>query len=507
MMSFNFVPVAAMVKIDFSDPSEVDFKSSDFKDDEDAIRVFNTPVRDPYKILNLSVGDTPDLPTLARKVYRGLSKKFHPDKLVEKNEITQKVGIFLFKKISAANARISEGTPITKENVNENVNEEGDDLTPLNRALISHQDDIALSLLDRGADPNIKCKVLFDVHSKIICNSLFLALMHKSGLDVINKLLEKGVNTYDTAVREARWGEVLLTLSDFLSQTTTDIFNAIKVFELKKINEAISSGTASSTDLFKSVELGLFDVAKKLLDKGANVNEVDSTGRTPLCYAVQNKDEKIVRLLLSFKANPNYTYPSFNYSDARISKYKLIHKAVELGDVSIIKLLLKFGANPNSGFDIDRTDFSPIFNKRSYSCPYISNLNQLPILHDTTYYHGLPPIFLAKITDKPVEVFKLLVVFGANIYQTIEFSGELAGQEGIYKYLINIRGGSSDAAYFILEQQYESIVMKFLTRSGYSVKSLLSRNYAYRARYIAAIRRNWDRFTRWVFMQRTKNKS
>jgi hypothetical protein len=46
-------------------------------------------------------------------------------------------------------------------------------------------------------------------------------------------------------------------------------------------------------------------IAELLINKGVDINKPDVTGRTALHWAVDNNDEKMVRLLLKYGANPN----------------------------------------------------------------------------------------------------------------------------------------------------------------------------------------------------------
>jgi len=69
-----------------------------------------------------------------------------------------------------------------------------------------------------------------------------------------------------------------------------------------------------------------------LLKNGAQVNEKDSHGRTPLMHAVHQNKKDVVRLLLENGADPNL-------------KDNGGHSAIELtGDNEMKKLLRDFGA-------------------------------------------------------------------------------------------------------------------------------------------------------------------
>ena len=81
------------------------------------------------------------------------------------------------------------------------------------------------------------------------------------------------------------------------------------------------------------------DVIKALLEKGANIEVKDSSGYTPLLYALQqNVDVNIVRLLLDFGADTT-------------AKSRFGKTAVDYAnDVRIRDLLLGVGGEKKGGF-------------------------------------------------------------------------------------------------------------------------------------------------------------
>ena len=102
---------------------------------------------------------------------------------------------------------------------------------------------------------------------------------------------------------------------------------------------------ASKEDSVQMVEL--------LLSKGANPNEKDDAGFTPLLVAVsrgrigENRRLEIAQTLLSHKADINYFYRS---------GCSILHEAVRAGDPEMVELLLRNGANVNAG----TRSFSPL---------------------------------------------------------------------------------------------------------------------------------------------------
>ena len=59
------------------------------------------------------------------------------------------------------------------------------------------------------------------------------------------------------------------------------------------------------------------EISELLLKKGSDVNAQDELGRTPLFFAIQNSNLKLVKLLLYYDASP--------WSTANVSLYPLLH--------------------------------------------------------------------------------------------------------------------------------------------------------------------------------------
>jgi ankyrin repeat protein len=63
-----------------------------------------------------------------------------------------------------------------------------------------------------------------------------------------------------------------------------------------------------------AAQIGWTDGAELLLNRGANVNQPNGRGETPLLLAVQRRDIAMVRLLLGRGADPNRTDSAAGYS-------------------------------------------------------------------------------------------------------------------------------------------------------------------------------------------------
>lgn len=79
-----------------------------------------------------------------------------------------------------------------------------------------------------------------------------------------------------------------------------------------------------------------------LLDQGADPNNMDITGRTPVLHAVDSHSTSCLRLILEAGGNPNPTMPSGIFRSSPLTA------AGFAGMPEMLKLLLDFEANPNA---------------------------------------------------------------------------------------------------------------------------------------------------------------
>jgi hypothetical protein len=79
-----------------------------------------------------------------------------------------------------------------------------------------------------------------------------------------------------------------------------------------------------------------------LLQHGADANNMDITGRTPVLHAVDSHDPACLRLILTGGGNPNLRPPKGLFRSSPLTA------AGFAGETSLLKLLLDFGAEPNA---------------------------------------------------------------------------------------------------------------------------------------------------------------
>lgn len=107
-----------------------------------------------------------------------------------------------------------------------------------------------------------------------------------------------------------------------------------------------------STPLHHAIKSHKIDIARKLLLKGANVNNVDYRSFTPLYYSICMNSEEIVKLLLSYGAAAK---GSFLERNCKVSYFERVCQSC---DWKIVKLFLNYGCNVNEVFT-DDLHFAP----------------------------------------------------------------------------------------------------------------------------------------------------
>jgi len=90
--------------------------------------------------------------------------------------------------------------------------------------------------------------------------------------------------------------------------------------------------------LYRTVISGHLEATKFLLIEGADPNNPNNLGETPLHQAADNSQYLIAELLLEFKADPNFQQ---NDGDSPL------HHAAFRGDSRMVEILLKMNADPN----------------------------------------------------------------------------------------------------------------------------------------------------------------
>jgi ankyrin repeat protein len=153
-----------------------------------------------------------------------------------------------------------------------------------------------------------------------------------------------------------------------------------------KPDTLIEYGEHKITPLMKASWEGEIDIAKYLIEKGADVNAEDDSGQTPLFNAILRDHSNVVALLIEKGAK-------VNIKDSR--QFTPLTSAAAAGYQEVVTILVKAGAD----------------------------------LKAETY--GLTPLMFAVSSRKP-ETVRLLVELGAPVDQVSSMSGQTALFSAIY---------------------------------------------------------------------------
>ena len=204
--------------------------------------------------------------------------------------------------------------------------------TPLLLALECGKENIFEELVKSGYSSG-NYSVSFDINDKDSFGKSPIILSSELGYKhIVEMLIEKGANVNDMDNKNST--PLICALSD----------DKEEIFDMLIKNGAdinIKSKKDNNTALIVSASNGYIRSAKKLIEKGVNVNDVNIKNQTPLMYASLNNHLEIVELLLKNGA-------IVNIKDKK-SKTALFY-ASSGGNVRIVKKLLENGANIN---DVD----------------------------------------------------------------------------------------------------------------------------------------------------------
>jgi ankyrin repeat protein len=174
-----------------------------------------------------------------------------------------------------------------------------------------------------------------------------------------------------------------------------------------------------SSALTLAIQNGFYDLASYLVDKGADVNQADVLGCTPLFLAVHTRNHDtsvgipwtvtadplpLIEILLKAGANPNHRVkaaPPYRKNNASSGSPWLDYegatpflRAAAAGDIVGMKLLLQYGANP--------------------SIPTANNLTPLGAASGIGYMGGMTKEWSRK---QRFDTVKFLLDLGASVHE------------------------------------------------------------------------------------------
>jgi len=255
----------------------------------------------------------------------------------------------------------------------------GDWGAPLNAALGRRHPDVALFLLDRGADVDDRGEV----------NQTWLYIASSRGYaDVVRSLIDRGVDLnaicqdYDEYCDHVDWTPLHIAIQE----NRRDI--AILLIERGADTETRSSW--DQTTLYMASSRGYTDIVRQLLSHGADPNaECEEHGElyivkwTPLHVASRDGTPPIAKMLLEHGVNPNA--PDLFCRTA-------LHVASSYGNVAVAEALLGYGANVDVRDEEGRTPL--------HEAAYILNLQLVVALLN----HGADPHAQTNKGETPIQL-------------------------------------------------------------------------------------------------------
>eukprot|EP00035_Acanthoeca_spectabilis_P000982 m.76680 g.76680 ORF g.76680 m.76680 type:complete len:983 (-) comp10547_c0_seq2:50-2998(-) len=216
---------------------------------------------------------------------------------------------------------------------------------PLYAAVQKERVEIAIVLLEAGADPNqtgVKYNAkspLFEACSRGLLEVVRALVGH--GVRVASELeaLGKAASNGYTEIVElliAHGGSLGIGLLGSSFGGYTDIVKSL----------VLKNAKPGKSPLALAAEHGHVDVVNFLLDQGATVN-VPSPGQPPLYLAARKNHVQIVKLLIARNADVNVPFAMRGVSLLCPSGSTALHAAASSGHRDMVKLLLSQGADPN----------------------------------------------------------------------------------------------------------------------------------------------------------------
>jgi ankyrin repeat protein len=222
--------------------------------------------------------------------------------------------------------------------------------TPLHDAAQFGSKDMILAMLKHGADINARdCNGHTPLHRAAMANVLIIVeVLLANNADVSIKDSE-GHTALDLAKKGS---DIAVILRHFVGEE--DLSGAVIRGNVSEVKQLLKSNPElmnrvdgmGRTSLFWAVFVGQNELAKLLVDEGANVNIADNSGSTVLHLATRRTDLDIVKLLLAHKAEVNVT-DNEGFTPADIAERAFNQKELV---ASFARMAAKGGSDHSQGY-------------------------------------------------------------------------------------------------------------------------------------------------------------
>jgi len=211
---------------------------------------------------------------------------------------------------------------------------------PLHYAVRANQGEIVRILLELGADPNAH-----DKSSISGASPLYYAIL-KRNEELAGLLLDRGAHVYE----QNDAGNLLVLAS---SRNLAAL--AKKLAETGKFDLNQKARNNSMSALHYAAKAGNLELARYLIEKGANVNLYGEANKTSLHIACEKNDMAMAQMLLEKGANANvYELESVGNLSLYSGGYKRrfgnspLHYAAQSGNLQLVQLIVESGADINA---------------------------------------------------------------------------------------------------------------------------------------------------------------
>jgi ankyrin repeat protein len=210
--------------------------------------------------------------------------------------------------------------------------------------------------------------------------------------------------------------------TELMRASITGDLNAVKkLVEIKKVNldekYILPDGKKNnSTALLFAIKHNNFEIARYLMQKGANVNLENSNGVTPLIMAVMKRNEDLAKFLFEYGANINAVTEPTKSTSGLSSLFLAISKLL---DEDFILYLVENGADVNLKITLDgQSGWTPLLyaiNKKVSPKVIRALVNKGADLTISTT-NGWSPLTLAVAKRLPKEDVMFIANKGADFY-------------------------------------------------------------------------------------------